>query len=101
MISSPSGVVMTVCALAGVKPAVTPANEAARTRASRQQREERSMLLFSGRGFAVKPFPGGGGNPRARLGERFADWRLKGIRRPPRSEERRVGKECRSRWSPY
>ena len=20
---------------------------------------------------------------------------------PPRSEERRVGKECRSRWSPY
>src|SRR6266699_4148635 len=21
--------------------------------------------------------------------------------RPPRSEERRVGKECRSRWSPY
>src|SRR5258707_5230462 len=22
-------------------------------------------------------------------------------RRPPRSEERRVGKECRSRWSPY
>src|SRR2546421_11426116 len=23
------------------------------------------------------------------------------IRSPPRSEERRVGKECRSRWSPY
>src|SRR5690349_6557080 len=23
------------------------------------------------------------------------------FRRPPRSEERRVGKECRSRWSPY
>src|SRR2546423_4996276 len=23
------------------------------------------------------------------------------IRRAPRSEERRVGKECRSRWSPY
>ena len=23
------------------------------------------------------------------------------IRREPRSEERRVGKECRSRWSPY
>src|SRR5689334_24776851 len=22
-------------------------------------------------------------------------------RAPPRSEERRVGKECRSRWSPY
>src|SRR2546430_6404679 len=24
-----------------------------------------------------------------------------GRRSPPRSEERRVGKECRSRWSPY
>ena len=24
-----------------------------------------------------------------------------GIRTPLRSEERRVGKECRSRWSPY
>src|SRR2546422_11481655 len=23
------------------------------------------------------------------------------LRRPDRSEERRVGKECRSRWSPY
>src|SRR2546422_8123356 len=23
------------------------------------------------------------------------------VRRTPRSEERRVGKECRSRWSPY
>src|SRR5258707_8908179 len=23
------------------------------------------------------------------------------LSRPPRSEERRVGKECRSRWSPY
>src|SRR2546421_9071841 len=24
-----------------------------------------------------------------------------GVERPGRSEERRVGKECRSRWSPY
>ena len=23
------------------------------------------------------------------------------LKRSPRSEERRVGKECRSRWSPY
>ena len=23
------------------------------------------------------------------------------VKNPPRSEERRVGKECRSRWSPY
>src|SRR3954462_2970429 len=27
--------------------------------------------------------------------------KLQMIRRPPRSKERRVGKECRSRWSPY
>ena len=27
--------------------------------------------------------------------------RLVTLRRTPRSEERRVGKECRSRWSPY
>src|SRR2546429_4381820 len=27
--------------------------------------------------------------------------RLREPSRPPRSEERRVGKECRSRWSPY
>src|SRR2546426_12466124 len=26
---------------------------------------------------------------------------LEEVRRRPRSEERRVGKECRSRWSPY
>ena len=27
----------------------------------------------------------------------FVNWQLHGVR----SEERRVGKECRSRWSPY
>ena len=26
---------------------------------------------------------------------------MRGVRRLCRSEERRVGKECRSRWSPY
>ena len=26
---------------------------------------------------------------------------LMALERPDRSEERRVGKECRSRWSPY
>ena len=29
------------------------------------------------------------------FGLSYEDWK------PPRSEERRVGKECRSRWSPY
>src|SRR3712207_453622 len=31
----------------------------------------------------------------------FAEHRPIEIRNAPRSEERRVGKECRSRWSPY
>ena len=30
-------------------------------------------------------------------GSKYAAW----VRRKGRSEERRVGKECRSRWSPY
>ena len=30
----------------------------------------------------------------------FAKW-MDEYRHTPRSEERRVGKECRSRWSPY
>ena len=29
------------------------------------------------------------------------DWQAHNIEQPTRSEERRVGKECRSRWSPY
>src|SRR5207247_3443541 len=41
--------------------------------------------------------PDGGGEPAAaRLGSEAA-----GRRPTSRSEERRVGKECRSRWSPY
>ena len=32
--------------------------------------------------------------------EFFAEWRER-IGEEERSEERRVGKECRSRWSPY
>src|ERR1043165_3854265 len=31
-------------------------------------------------------------------GKRYEDWELDD---PDRSDERRVGKECRSRWSPY
>src|SRR5256885_15498172 len=36
----------------------------------------------------------GGSHVQARHGAVRVDWQL-------RSEERRVGKECRSRWSPY
>ena len=41
---------------------------------------------------------GGGG-----LGITLPDFSeiIAGIKDPLRSEERRVGKECRSRWSPY
>src|SRR5256885_13087983 len=31
----------------------------------------------------------------------FAKWTIESMHLPARSEERRVGKECRSRWSPY
>ena len=30
-----------------------------------------------------------------------AQWNIKDVESVTRSEERRVGKECRSRWSPY
>ena len=32
---------------------------------------------------------------------RLAQWIIEDRERSSRSEERRVGKECRSRWSPY
>src|SRR3712207_9001151 len=53
---------------------------------------------------------GGGEAARLRLNSRpegrldptvDRDTRLEGVRDDRRSEERRVGKECRSRWSPY
>src|SRR2546429_7791157 len=41
-------------------------------------------------------------SPKGKIGESPVDFRRTG-KEPegPRSEERRVGKECRSRWSPY
>src|SRR2546427_4863605 len=57
-----------------------------------------------GRVHGLRPSPGGGGDPGggesvpAHLWQRFL---LRELRRAVRSEERRVGKECRSRWSPY
>src|SRR5690554_8157956 len=35
------------------------------------------------------------------LTDNLGDWPIIGILFQGRSEERRVGKECRSRWSPY
>src|SRR5688572_32771258 len=45
----------------------------------------------------------GGGHRRAHRGSERRDEERRGERgeRRERSEERRVGKECRSRWSPY
>ena len=34
-------------------------------------------------------------------GDYKGQWEFPGGKIEPRSEERRVGKECRSRWSPY
>ena len=33
--------------------------------------------------------------------EKIRSWSHGEVKKPERSEERRVGKECRSRWSPY
>src|SRR2546430_4377604 len=41
------------------------------------------------------------GDPFQHLIARFSAWELPGQDLDVRSEERRVGKECRSRWSPY
>ena len=38
---------------------------------------------------------------RCELRRRLAPIEMRSIRMLTRSEERRVGKECRSRWSPY
>ena len=40
-------------------------------------------------------------NPGATVGNKRFKSGKHIISRSPRSEERRVGKECRSRWSPY
>ena len=49
----------------------------------------RTQLLDAVRGSSAEAF------------DRAVDSHVKNIRRKLRSEERRVGKECRSRWSPY
>src|SRR2546429_4857422 len=66
------------------------------------------MRNSSKRGSASEPAGKARKPPRARLDERLADAKkflLPTYKREPvvmtRSEERRVGKECRSRWSPY
>src|SRR3712207_7530631 len=56
------------------------------------------VLSMGGPCYADAPRPGKG----EWRSEADYDERRRFLRRfPPRSEERRVGKECRSRWSPY
>ena len=43
----------------------------------------------------------GAGGHSAAIAERLTSGRLISLDQDVRSEERRVGKECRSRWSPY
>ena len=47
----------------------------------------------------VENLPANAGNTGSSPG--LGDPTCHGATRPVRSEERRVGKECRSRWSPY
>src|SRR2546430_12724225 len=49
---------------------------------------------------APKSYPGSGGSRMLQPGKRHRQPGRR-TRRNRRSEERRVGKECRSRWSPY
>ena len=57
------------------------------------------MLNYRGTGMSVMEMSHRSAAYQAIIDEAEADLRaLMGI---PRSEERRVGKECRSRWSPY
>src|SRR6266853_1100033 len=58
-------------------------------------------LALAETGFAERFF--GGGRGKSLVGEfnRKPEARLEPTREATRSEERRVGKECRSRWSPY
>ena len=52
------------------------------------------MKLFAGAGGLATGFVGA-------IIEAWAQLRIDKLRMLTRSEERRVGKECRSRWSPY
>ena len=61
-----------------------------------------AALLTDEAGFYVDGTFGRGGHSRLILKHLRQTGRLLAINKDPeRSEERRVGKECRSRWSPY
>src|SRR5216683_569005 len=58
-------------------------------------------LIVTGVQTYALPISGSGRAAQAALGAAAACAGLSPARKRPRSEERRVGKECRSRWSPY
>src|SRR5436305_10877259 len=53
------------------------------------------------RGRPTQQFAGATGNSRRAGSDLRGSSLRRGSDNPARSEERRVGKECRSRWSPY
>src|SRR3712207_9180846 len=59
-----------------------------------------SFVIKQGEVTALVGLSGGGKSTAAKLAARFWDI-TSGKITMGRSEERRVGKECRSRWSPY
>ena len=65
-----------------------------------------SSLLITWRGGHMINWPASGSEWKLRHRKLFQtacghSWSLASLTCNPRSEERRVGKECRSRWSPY
>src|ERR1051326_4566045 len=89
----------------------TGVTEAIANAASRKMRKVRPIIQIQGRDSGPADLNSGSlvGLPRAVLRNRLAHFvargafgsRALGARHRVRSEERRVGKECRSRWSPY
>src|SRR6266481_6052853 len=76
---------------------VAPATILVRGGATRTAHDETCEALFMTSGF-VYDDAAAAEQAFAQEGSRFVYSRY---RNPTRSEERRVGKECRSRWSPY
>src|SRR2546427_436937 len=62
---------------------------------SAQENTRPGRTISHGAGLAVAA------SPQLYKSTRPGSWRMRRAWRTVRSEERRVGKECRSRWSPY
>src|SRR2546422_1663181 len=79
-------------AVTGVQTCALPISLAFRAKLNRRGQDQPDDLVATGE-------PGARGARRTRQGQ--GRERSLHLVTPRRSEERRVGKECRSRWSPY